>query len=985
MKKILLLLFSFVSGEFLSAQPTAENIRQSLWQQQVNYNIRATLNDQTHTISAFVEMEYINNSPDALTEIYIHLWPNAYKDNSTAFARHELEGGSTDFYFAKPEERGYIDSLTFKVDGNVVSWNYLKDTIDICRIQLAKPLQPGGRITVSTPFKVKFPKVFSRMGHKDHFYAATQWYPKPAVYDVSGWNHMPYLNQGEFYSEFGNFTVTLTVPAHYRVAASGELQTPAEQEWINQLNGSSASARADSGSAKTIVYQLDKAHDFAWFAADKGYFAQSKVTLKSGKEVHLQTFSVTESPKQGLEFLANAVTYYSLEVGEYPYSVCTAVDGPLEAGGGMEYPTITICNGLNETVVLHEVGHNWFYGILGSNERKYPWMDEGLNSFYENSYFAHRPMIKVFQGKRDPFDLNRYTIKDQSHFAYLLTARRNEDQKINEQASAYSLLNYGAIVYMKSYLVFDHLRSYLGKPLFDSCMKTYYETWKFKHPLPGDFRNIFEQVSGKNLDWFFDTYLNTTQRNDYEIISCKKRNGNYTIKIRNNTGLVVPLSFSTVKNGEITLTQWHPGFKQKQTFTLPDNGADRVVIDAIRTTPDYNRSNNSIKTSGLFKKSKPVKLQLLGSLENPERQQIFYSPLVGWNEHNRWMLGMAFYNSLLPQKTFQYTIAPMYSSTSNDLNGYINLKKIWSTTTVIKNIDVGYDAARFRTTTFGQQSAFYQKQAPYVTFHLRSGARSKVNRFVRLRGVFVYEEEDSEGMDYDVSYYTSRFLQAQYAFANNKALNPWGFRMQLEKGKDYYVRFDKITAEWKSRYNLGMKKKHFDVRVFAGKMFTQKLNKLSGLEGRYFLRLSDNTGYIDYTYDQTLMGRGASNGIFAQQILPREGGFKTLAGIGSTNDWLVAANLRCDIPGLLPIKLFADFGTYANAKSAFPGSQALVYNAGVILKVKENIFEVYFPVVASNDIKQYWELNKVKYAQRITFLFNLNSLNPLDIVKGIGF
>lgn len=956
--------------------------RQATWQQEVNYTLYASLNDKTHTLSARVQMEYVNNSPHVLHEIYIHLWPNAYKDNSTAFAKHELQGGNTDFHFASEQKRGYIDSLAFTVNGNNVTWALLKDTIDVCRLQLNEPLLPGARITIATPFKVKFPAVFSRMGHKGEAYAATQWYPKPAVYDANGWNYMPYLNQGEFYSEFGNFTVTLTVPASYKVAAAGELQNEEEQEWLSK---GARSDPKDSAQVKTLTFRLNQAHDFAWFAMRNAYYARSKAVLPSGKEVTIQAFSMRNRPEASLTYIANALVYYSREVGEYPYSICTAVEGPLEAGGGMEYPTITICSQLDETVVLHEVGHNWFYGILGSNERQHPWMDEGINSFYENSYFAHRPMIPIFQGKRDPFNLNPFTVHDQAQLAYLLTARRNTEQALNLPAQEYSLLNYGSVVYLKSYLVLNHLREYLGKPLFDSCMKTYYETWKFRHPLPDDFRDVFERVSGKNLSWFFDGYLQTTRRNNYAITSIRKNNGQYVVRIRNKGQIAAPFSISTKKNGTITSTQWVQGFTGKQYITLQQNDADEVVIDAPQHTPDYQPANNSIRTSGLLKRSKPLHLQWLGSLPDHTKQQVFFTPVAAWNTHNRWMAGMAIYNSILPARHFEYTVVPMYSFTSKDVNGYLQVQRTWHRYSgTVKNIQLGYDAARFRTATFGQQSAYYQRQAPYMQVYFRHRARSSENSFIKVRPVFVYDEEGATGMDYEARFFTSRFVQTQYAYACNKALNPWGFRLWWENGKDYYIRFDKLTAEWKSRFNLGMKKKNFDVRVFAAKMFTQQLQSPGGLEGRYFLHMGGNSAFTDYTYDYTLMGRGAADGLLAQQVLPREGGFKTLVSLGRTNNWLVSANLRCDIPGILPIKLFLDLGAYHKTPGlTIPGSGVLIYNAGVILHVKEGVFEVYFPALASDDIKQSWELNRIRYVQRITFMLNLNALNPIDLVKGL--
>ena len=169
------------------------------FQQELKYEIDVILNDEDHTLSAYEKIAYKNNSPDELTFIWFHVWPNAYKDNSTAFAKQA--GPNSSFAKSDSLDRGYIDSLDFKVDGKQVDWSFHPEWNDVIKIELNQPLEPGKTIDIETPFFVKIPKVFSRLGHTGKHYEITQWYPKPAVYDHKGWHPMPYLNQGEFYLE----------------------------------------------------------------------------------------------------------------------------------------------------------------------------------------------------------------------------------------------------------------------------------------------------------------------------------------------------------------------------------------------------------------------------------------------------------------------------------------------------------------------------------------------------------------------------------------------------------------------------------------------------------------------------------------------------------------------------------------------------------------------------------------------------------------
>ena len=187
-------------------------ISQAYWQQQTNYRIDVQLNDADHSLDGFLRLQYINRSPDTLSFIWFHLWPNAFKNDRTAFSEQLLQNGRTDFYFSNREDKGYMNRLDFRTAGTSLRMEDHPLYIDVVKVYLAKPLYPLQEVEITTPFHVKIPKNFSRGGHTGRSYQITQWYPKPAVYDRKGWHPMPYLDQGEFYVEFGDFDVRITVP-----------------------------------------------------------------------------------------------------------------------------------------------------------------------------------------------------------------------------------------------------------------------------------------------------------------------------------------------------------------------------------------------------------------------------------------------------------------------------------------------------------------------------------------------------------------------------------------------------------------------------------------------------------------------------------------------------------------------------------------------------------------------------------------------------
>jgi hypothetical protein len=747
---------------------TAKLYATEYFQQEVNYTINVKLDDVKHELTADETIEYINNSPHELTYIYFHLWPNAYKNNQTALAKQLLENGDTKFYYAEENDRGYIDGLDFKVNGQAVKWEYDKEHIDICKITLNEPLSPGAKVIITTPFHVKIPKgIFSRLGHINQAYQITQWYPKPAVFDKNGWHQMPYLTQGEFYSEFGAFDVSITLPKNYVIGATGDLVNgESELEWLNhkvkqtekitQFTSDNSYPVSDT-EYKTLRYKQEKVHDFAWFADKRFHVLKGEVELPHSKRKVTTWAMFTNSEpdiwKNSVQYINDAIYYYSLWNGDYPYNHMTAVDGALSAGGGMEYPNVTVIGPsrtafLLETVIMHEVGHNWFYGILGSNEREHPWMDEGINSFNENRYIRTKyPETGVMGMGSDSklskvFDLGHLKHKSQYELGYVLTARKNTDQPMELPANEYTEMNYGTIVYFKSAIVFDYLYYYLGEELFDKCMQAYFEKWKFKHPQPEDIKAVFVNVTGKNLDWFFDKIIPSTAKIDYKISGTETTGNTIRVYIKNKGDLAVPFTVSAIKDGKIILDSYSEGFYEKSYVEFPAVQYDMLVIDYRGYLPDVNRKNNNLKSHALFKKIEPLKLQLLGSVENPNKTQIFYTPVLGWNSYDKWMAGVSLYNVTVPQRKFEYVLTPMYSFVNRELVGNSSLNyHILPKKGKVYELKPGINASRYHYLNTSEGKRAFTRIAPELSIEFRKKqARSALSNIIQIRSVYVEEE-----------------------------------------------------------------------------------------------------------------------------------------------------------------------------------------------------------------------------------------------------
>ena len=290
----------------------------------MDYEININLNDSAKTLDGYETIDYSNNSPDTLRYIWFHLWMNAYKNDRTAFSDQLLENGRTDFYFANENKKGYINQLNFKVNDIIAVAEYHPSHQDIIKVVLPTPLAPNNKTRITTPFHIQLPYNFSRGGYVENSFQITQWYPKPAVYDKTGWHEMPYLDQGEFYSEFGDYKVNISLPKKYIVAATGELIA----EYSSNFN-------------KTLSFQQNNVHDFAWFAS-KDFLVEKDTIELNGKLINVYAYHYKRSQSfNTIQYIKNAIITKSKWIGDYPYKTISVIESLNNNSGGMEYPTIT--------------------------------------------------------------------------------------------------------------------------------------------------------------------------------------------------------------------------------------------------------------------------------------------------------------------------------------------------------------------------------------------------------------------------------------------------------------------------------------------------------------------------------------------------------------------------------------------------------------------------------------------------------------------
>ncbi len=984
----------------------AQNQRkQANWQQEVAYNIDVELNDVRHILEGNIHIKYTNNSPDELNVMIFHIWPNAYSDNTTDFARQELLNGNTDFYFADESERGNMTNLDFKIDDKSVTWAPVPGQPDICILKPITPIKPGQTVDISTPFTAKIPGSFSRFGHVDQDYQITQWYPKPAVYDVNGWNQMAYLNQGEFYSEFGSFKVTITLPENYLVAATGVLQEKSEWKAIRERRDNPIKVFTNTSSStttKTLTYLQDSIHDFAWFASKYFNVEESTVRLKNGHQVGTFVFAPKEKIS-ATQYIEKALNFYSENCGYYPYKYCTVVEGPITAGGGMEYPMITVVTHLGEEVIVHEVGHNWFYGILGNNERTYPWMDESINSYFEQRTIHGS---SKFTSSLNPPKIDLQSISDIALETLSLVADRSKlHQPLELNSKLYSSSNYGLMVYGKGSKAFGHLHAYIGEQAFYDCFRAYYVKWAFKHPLPDDMRAVFEEIAQTDLSWFFVDLLQSEESLDYRISGITASD----ILIENNGSIVAPYPVGFYKNGELQLEMWQEGHRGVSSISKPIGfDFDLVKIDPYVIMSEENRRNNTMRTRGAFRKTPPLKFSFLTGLENPNNSTIYTTPFLAWNQYNKLGIGTYFGNQALPQPNFRFSLAPVYSFETADVNGYGNISYRWFNNAKLNKVELGATAARFAYMPFELYS--YNRISPYLKLNFRnedkrlSDRTSLTMRYISTSFDPQFDQDASlQVLVMDTASHNRRtftenapdqFIDVVLERKDNKALNPFGFRLNLQYGmtSDAIHRYDTLLSALRSddatddfikvnlainkRISYSLKNKGLDIRIFIG---TYLKEPISGL---YQYRMGSQSGRYDYTFDQTVMGRNAEDGVFKQQVLNTDMYIKEVGNFGNIPGWTAAANLKSNLPGKIPISLYLDIFTFKDIEVTANNNdgEKFGYSGGLSVDIIPKVFEIYVPLIGSGFMAETQKFQHIeKFGQRITFMLNLNGLSKFSV------
>jgi len=579
------------------------------WQQRVDYRIEATLDTDRNVLRGQETVRYQNNSPDSLPYLWMHLDQNICAPGSVTATLNQpplvFQGSVFDFSC-----RGFPGGIRLEsVRSNGVDLRHEVYGTTM-RVELLRALQPRSELTLEIWWSFPVPEYgAARMGRDGPHYQIAWWYPRMAVYDdVKGWNHEPYIGANEFYLEYGSFDVALTLPARFLVFATGTVQNP-DQVWTaaqrERLTRARTSAQpvaivtaAEAGTpgtrprpSGTLTWRIraDSVRDFAFAAV-----SNVRWDAVGWEGTLIQTVYRPSADKwpEAIHMARQSIRHFSEQWYRYPYPHATTIEGLIE---GMEYPMLTFVPNAPSRedtywVLAHEFGHMWFPMIVGSNERLYPWMDEGFNTFIDieaiQQYFAGQAFADTVAGI--PLRL------------YAQNAQPGQEQPLMTRPVEVHNLFWNA--YRKPSLMLHLLRyEVLGKDRFDAAFRDYIRTWAFKHPTPPDFMRRMRDAGGMDLDWFWRNWLYETARLDQAVDAIEPREGGGSNVVLSNRGtMLMPVELrltfadNSTETVRLPVDLWNLG--PRFVYRVPGTRTvTQAEIDPRAVMPDVNRENNRLR------------------------------------------------------------------------------------------------------------------------------------------------------------------------------------------------------------------------------------------------------------------------------------------------------------------------------------------------------------------------------------------------------
>lgn len=923
MKKLSFFLIFFIFSGWLSAQNTIQ--------------VNARLMDSIHTIEIDQEITFVNTEESELESIYLNDWNNAFSSKTSALAKRFAEDFARRFHFAKDRERGYTNIKNIEdKSGSPLDWERPDGIVDLVQIQLEKPLAPGDSINLHLNYHIKIPDdKFTRYGRDEAGnYKLRYWYMVPAPLD-NGWKLYSHKDLGSHYAKPYKINVSIDIPIEFYASSSLDLlRTKTEPGYKNiRFSGED---RIDSKLylTRSFIFESIKAN--------------STQVITNIKDEDIK-FEVKN------KLLERAFGFLNERLGEYPHkNIFITQEDYLNSPiyGLNQLPSFIrpFPDGFQYDIKLFKtITSNYLDNTIFVNPRTEKWVTDAilvsLMIDYVDEYYPKMKLIGNLSGIIGIrwFHAADLEFNDQYQFFYMNVARMNIDQPLVTSQDSLVKFNKNIANAYKAGVGIKYLERFLGDESIKEAIAEFYSTYKLKPVNDEDFVEVLQKNANKDISWFYKEYVRTNKKIDFKISNVDKLQDSLKVTIKNLRKNEMPISLYGLKDGEVISKDWVEKVRDTKSITIANNGIERLALNYEQEIPEFNQRNNYKGVTKLF--NKPFQFRLLQDVEDPRYNQIFFMPEFDYNLYDGISIGPKLYNKTVLSKTFNFKVSPKYGFNSKTLIGsasFYNSHQFEN-----EDLNLIYYGIGGSRSSYGYD-LFYEKLTPFLVLSFRNSyLRSNERQRLSIRNINVNRDQNPEDPllfpDYNV-------FNVNYSYSNPN------FLKYLTSSVDFQIsdKFSKVslTAEYRKLFTNN---RQLNVRFFGGTFIYNDVRS-----NDYFSFALDRP--TDYLFDYNYYGRSQGTGLFSQQIIVAEGGFKSQLQPEYANEWITTVNASTNIWNW--IYAYGDVGIVKNKGD----NASFLYDSGIRVSLVQDYFELFFPVYSSLG----WEIGEPDYDERIRFIVALD-------------
>ena len=911
---------------------------------QSDIQIDATLIPEEKAIQIRQSIQFKNTSDSIWTETYLTDWAHSFSNKQTPLAQRFDENYEKKFHLAKDKDRGSTHITTLSSDSSTLTYSRLDNHPDVLKVVLDKAIYPGESYTLQLDYKVILPNTkFTRYGvTRTGDYNLRYWFITPAPFENGQWEYYSNKNLDDRYFPKSNLEIDFSLPTDYKVVT--DLET-------------SIVPNNDTTASHTLKLRGENRVRTRLFIRKSPLFETTETDYLT-LETNLKHKSVP--PQIKALIVDRMAQFLDKNLGAYPHKKLIVSDidykeSPVYGLNQLPEYVRPFPEGFQYEIKLVKTSiNNYINNTILVNPRKDRWALDGIKVYLFQKYLnTFYPDLKIV-GKLDKywlinqFHVSKLRFTDQFNMLYMHSARLNIDQPITTPYDSLIKYNKNIGTSYKTGAGLNYLGDFIGHEQLDSSIKEFYKTFSLQTVTSSKLEDILRKNTSKDINWFFTDYLTTRKQIDFKIKKTKKIGDSLKVTIKNKRNNTMPISIFGFKNDSIVSKRWVENIDKEKSIYYPKESVDRLILNYDKVIPEYNLRDNYKNPKAILGLDKPLQFKLFQDFENPAKSQVFFQPTFDFNVYDGITPGLKMYNTTILTKGLRYKVEPRYGLRSKKIIGSAFIS-------YTHNLDYG-KLYRLRYGISGNTFSYapgllFRRTSPFISLGFRpKDLRSDRRQFLSARLLSINRDPSpdpqfqSDDPDYSV-------LNFRYSNSNPGIINTINWNADLQFARN----FGKVSTTAFYRH-LFLNNRQLNLRFFGGSFLYNRTRE----NGDFFSFALDRP--TDYLFDFNYYARSDDSGIFSQQIIIAEGGFKSRLPDPFANQYILTTNASTTL-----WKYIYGYGDLGYIKSS-ELSGRVVYDSGIQVSLLDDFFEVFFPVYSNLG----WEIGQPNYSSKIRFQAEIN-------------